>query len=171
MLPGDEFTAANIARVIAYDSRVTPTGNVTTTETGVFRFDDLPIISGHLYRLTVSNINVDGDTGLDGDNLNQIWLVRLRLATDTVMGTLATTSSTQSNSLRQSIDDATNSNIVPWVSYWEAPADGFLSALWTVVRQGGEAGNIVWFCSSTDHADFVVEDLGPASQFLAGTVI
>jgi hypothetical protein len=169
--PGGFAYWEDLPRLIAYDERTTPTSNITTTETGVFRFDDVPIVAGHLYRMTVSNINIDGDTGLDGDNLNQIGKVALRYAYSASTGTTATTSSTQLNTWRQAIDDATNSNIVPWLNYYKATADGFLSLLWTLQRQGGEAGNIVWFCSSVDVAGFGVEDLGEYAPLVTGTVL
>lgn len=168
--PGDQFDVLHLPRIVAYDDRTTPTGNVTTTETSVFRFDNIEVIDGHLYQITVSNINVDGDTGDDGDTLNQLGLVRLRYAFSATPGTSATTSSTQKNSWRQPIVDAASSPVVPWVNYYRATADGYLSLLWTIVRQGGEGGNIVWFCSSTDVAEFTVFDMG-ADPGIGGTVL
>lgn len=165
MQPGDNFTALSVPRVVAYDTRTTPKTPVSTTELEVFRFDNVPLINGHLYEVTVSNINADGDTA------GQIALVRLRIATAGVPGTLATTSSTQKNSWRQYIDDATNSNVVPWVNYYEPTGDGFGSFLWTMQKQGSAGGNIQWFTSATDVAEFVIKDLGDVSGVPGGTNI
>lgn len=165
LLPGDKINAKDLVQPIAYGARTTTTGSISTTETGVYRFDNVPVIAGHLYEIKVSNANLDGDTA------GQIACVRLRIAYSATTGTSATTSSTQRNTLRQYVDDATNSNIVPWVNYYTASADGFISTLWSLQKQGAAGGNLVWFCSTTDIAEFTIIDLTEHSALVGGTVI
>ncbi len=165
LLPGDKLNSIELPRLIAYDDRTTPSGPSAGTEVPVFRFDNVPVIADHLYEIKVSNINADGDTA------GQIAMVRLRLAFSATTGTAATTSSTQRNTWRQYVDDATNSNITPWTNYYPASTDGYLSILWSLQRQGAASGNVVWFCSATDIAEFTVVDLGERSGVVGGTIL
>jgi hypothetical protein len=135
--------------VIARGRRTSATGNITTTETGVLRIDNIPVYAGRLYRISTSNINMDTSVA------NDIGVCRIRISTSGA----ASTSSTQIANIRQTVDDATNSNIVPENCFYVPGADGTLSVLLSAVRQSG-TGNLVIFCSGTDILDLVVTDEG-----------
>lgn len=135
--------------IIARGRRTTSTGNVTTTETGALRVDNIPVYAGRVYRISTSNINMD--TSVDNDAAR----AAIRYTTS---GT-ATTSSTLGNYMRCTIDSASQSNVHNLIMYYAPSADGTLSILLTLLRQAG-TGNIIFFCSGTDIMDLVVEDLG-----------
>lgn len=146
---GDVISAADLPVAIARGRRTTATGNITTTETGVLRLDGIPVFSGRLYRISTSNINMDTSVP------NDIGVCRIRVSTSGA----ATTSSTQIANIRQTIDDASKSNIVPLNTFYVPSADGTLSVLLSAVRDSG-TGNLVVFCSGTDILDMVVTDEG-----------
>lgn len=135
--------------VIARGRRTTSTGNVTTTETGALRVDNIPVYAGRLYKISTSNMNMD--TSVDNDAAR----AAIRYSTS---GN-ATTSSTLGNYLRNTIDSASQSNVHNLVMFYAPAADATLSILLTLLRQSG-TGNIIFFCSGTDILDLVVEDLG-----------
>lgn len=152
---GDPVTADSLDTylplgVIRRGRRTTPTGNITTTETGVLRLDNIPIVVNHLYSISTSNINLDGTVA------NDIGNVRIRVD---ATGASATIASTQIGQLRQTMDDPTNSNILPENTYYLAAATGSLSVLLSAIRTSG-TGNVVLFCSNTDILDMVITDLG-----------
>lgn len=150
---GDIILSDDIPVIVKRGRRTTATGNITTTETGVLRVDDIPVRNGWGYRILTSNINLDTSVG------NDIASVRLRVAFSASTGTAATTSSTLINQLRNTIDDATNSNVLPLSGNYFATADGYISVLLSAIRQAG-TGNIVVFCSSTEILDLVIEEMG-----------
>ena len=145
--------------IIARGRRTTSTGNVTTTETGVLRVDNIPVYAGRIYKISTSNMNMD--TSVDND--------AARAAFRTSTSGAATTSSTLGNYLRNTIDSASQSNVHNAVMFYVAGADGTLSVLLTLLRQSG-TGNIIMFCSGTDILDMVIEDLG-VDPGDSGTVI
>lgn len=153
---GQRLTAAVIAAgfpngVVARGRRTTPTGNVTTTETGVLRLDGIPVKAGRGYEITTSDMNMDTSVS------NDLATARIRINT---AGT-AITSSTQIVQMRNTIDDATNSNVIPLQCYYFPTSDATLSVLLTVQRVAG-TGNIIIFCSGTEILDLVVRDMGIA---------
>ena len=153
---GDVIFASDInnqPKIIARGQRTTATAAITTTETGVIRLDDVPVRNGYCYEITVDNINIDTSVA------NDIGIVRMRYVFAASAGSTATTTSTQLNTWRNTIDDATNSNVLPWVNHYFATADGFLSILFSLQRQAG-TGNLIWFCSATDVCNVVVKDIG-----------
>lgn len=127
--------------------RTTATGNITTTETGVLRVDSIPVYGGRAYRITTSNINLD--TSIDDD----VAAARIRISTS---GN-ATTSSTQIGELRNTIDDASQSNKDVLNCMYYPSSDGTLSVLLSAIRMAG-TGNIVVFCSGTEILDLVITD-------------
>jgi hypothetical protein len=145
-------TAADAKKgIIARGRRTSSTGNVTTTETGFLRIDNIPVVSGRAYRIMTNGINLDTDTS------NDVGTVRLRASTS---GT-ATTSSTLLSYFRNTIDNNSQSNIIPLSGMFIAGSTGNLSVLLSVQRQAG-SGNLVIFCTATDYLDFWVEDMGVA---------
>jgi len=135
--------------VIKRGRRTTATGAITTTETGVLRIDNIPVVAGRLYRISTTNINMDGSVA------NDIGACRIRVST----AGAATTASTQIANIRQTIDDPTNSNIVPENCFYVPGSSGTLSVLLSAVRVAG-TGNVVVFCSGTDILDMVITDEG-----------
>lgn len=150
-MTGERFRDAVPNGVIARGRRTTATGNITTTETGVLRLDSVSVLAGRLYRISTSNINMDTSVA------NDICAARIRISTS---GT-ATIASTQIANIRQTIDDATNSNIVPLNTFYAPSSDATLSVLLSAIRVAG-TGNLVVFCSGTDILDLVVSDEGVA---------
>lgn len=136
--------------VLARGRRTSATGTITTTETLVIRLDNIPVKAGRLYRISTSNINMDTTVA------NDIGTCRIRIST----AGSATTASTQIANIRQTIDDATNSNIVNLDTFYAPASDATLSVLLSAIRQAG-SGNLVVFCSGTDILDLVVTDYGP----------
>lgn len=135
--------------VIKRGRRITTTGSVTTTETGVLRIDSIPVYAGRLYRISTNGLNID--TSVDNDAAS----VRIRASTS---GSASITS-TLLGTLRTTIDSATQSNILPDQAFFVASADGTLSVLLSLIRISG-TGNIVIFCDATNYLDMVVEDMG-----------
>lgn len=139
--------------VIARGRRTTTTGNVTTTETGFLRLDNIPVKSGRIYQINTTNINMD--TSIDND----VGDVRLRVAYSATTGTAATIASTLVAHLRNAIDSSVSSNILPMNAFYVASADGYISLLWSLVRVAG-TGNLVIFATASDYVDFVVQFAG-----------
>jgi hypothetical protein len=154
MPSGDKVKYSDLGRIVARGRRSTATGNLTTTETGVLRLDNVPVFDSRAYAILSANLNVDASVA------NDIGECRYRVAQATGTGTTATTSSTQIGRWRSTIDDATNSNVLPWVAFYYPSADGYLSVLLSAFRASG-SGNIVVFANNVEPIDLVVLDLGP----------
>lgn len=153
---GQKLTAAFMATayptgVIARGRRTTATGSVTTTETGVLRLDSVPLLAGRAYEISTSGINLDTSVA------NDIATARIRISTSGA----ATIASTQIAQMRNTIDDAANSNVIPLQTYYFPGVDTTLSVLLSIVRVAG-TGNIIVFCSGTEILDLIVTDLGVA---------
>jgi hypothetical protein len=133
--------------------RTTSTGSVTTTETPFLRLDNIPVASGRIYQINTTNINLD--TSIDND----IGDVKCRVAFSSTTGTLATIASTQLTHMRNTIDSAAQSNVLPMNAFYIAPSDGYISLLLSLVRVTG-TGNLIIFASSTEILDFVVQYAG-----------
>jgi hypothetical protein len=153
MPSGDRVYASDGQRIVARGRRTTPTGSITTTETGVLRVDNIPVFAGKGYRILTSNINLDTSVA------NDIADARIRVAQAATTGTAATISSTQIGHMRCTIDDAAQSNVLPASVYYWPSSDGYLSVLLSAQRITG-TGNIVVFCSSVELLDLVIEELG-----------
>lgn len=134
--------------------RTTVTGLVTTTETPFLRLDNIPVQAGKVYQINVTNINIDTTVS------NDIGDCRLRVAYAATTGTLATIASSQIAHFRNTIDDATQSNVGQLGAFYIATADGYTSMLLSIQRVSG-TGNLVVFCSTTEILDFVVQFGGP----------
>jgi hypothetical protein len=150
---GDIILTTDIPVLVSRGRRTTATGNITTTETGVLRLDDVAVRSGWAYEIFTNNINLDTSVA------NDIAAARLRVAFSASPGTSATTSSTQIQQMRNTIDDATNSNIIPMNALYLPGSTGYLSVLLSAIRVAG-SGNIVVFASGTDTLELMVRELG-----------
>jgi hypothetical protein len=148
-LAGDITYASDLGGVVARGRRTSATGNVTTTETGVLRLDGIPVRAGRAYRISTSNINLDTSVA------NDIAAANLRISTSGA----ATTSSTQICQMRNTIDDAANSNVLPMTAFYYPSGAGTLSVLLSIVRVSG-TGNIILFASTVEILDLVVTDEG-----------
>jgi hypothetical protein len=140
--------------IVKRGRRITSTGNITTTETGWLRLDNIPVLAGNVYQINTTNINVD--TSVDND----IADVKLRVAYSATTGTLATITSTLVGHLRGTIDSASISNIIPMNMFYMATANGYISLILTLQRVAG-TGNIIIFATGADFIDFVVQFGGP----------
>lgn len=151
---GDDVDSAlntvDIKGVVARARRSTPTGNITTTETGVLRLDGISVRQGRFYQICTSNLNMDTSVA------NDIGICVIRVSTSGA----ATTSSTQIAYVRQFIDDASRSNVAPENCFYVPSADATLSVLLSAQRVAG-TGNLVVFASSVEMLDLTVIDLGP----------
>lgn len=136
--------------VVARGRRITSSGTITTTETGVLRLDNIPVQAGKIYRISTSGINMD--TTVAGD----VAACRFRLAFGVAPGNLSSTSAAQIGQLRLAQDNAAQSNIAPGQAFYVATADGYISVLMSVVRMAG-TGNIVVFASGSEILDLTVE--------------
>lgn len=139
--------------LLARGRRITSTAGVTTTETGFLRIDNIPVLAGKVYQFLTTNMNVDTTVS------NDIADVRLRLLYSASPGSPATTSSTQICHMRNTVDDATQSNVLPLNGFYVPSADGYISVLLSVVRVSG-SGSIVVFCSGSEILDFTIQDIG-----------
>lgn len=136
--------------IIARGRRSSSTGNITTTETGVLRLDNVPVVNGRIYKISTNGVNMD--TSVDNDAAT----TRIRINT---AGTATTSSTPVFAPLRQTIDNASQSNIVPLECFYVAGATGNISILLSMIRQTG-SGNIILFASATDYLEIIVEDMG-----------
>lgn len=135
-----------VVGVVARGRRTTTTGAITTTELGVLRVDNIPVVAGRLYKIAVGGVNMDASA-----NANDIATCRIRVST---IGA-ATITSTQIGQIRNTIDDPTTSNILAGNFWFPAAASGTLSVLLSCARITG-TDNITVFCSGTDILDMVV---------------
>lgn len=136
--------------IVKRGRRTTSTGNVTTTETGVLRIDNIPVLAGRWYQISTGPLNMDGSVD------NDIGKVQIRAS----QSGAATTASTLIGYMRQTIDSAAQSNVVNLNAWYLAPSDGTLSVILTLIRQTG-TGNIIIFCSTSgDILDMVVQFAG-----------
>lgn len=138
-----------VVGVLARGRRITSTGNITTTETGVLRLDNIPVVAGVAYAIIVSEINMDTSVA------NDIASSKFRVSTSGA----ATTASTQIAQIRNTIDDAGQSNILSGSFIYPSSSSGTLSILMSLVRVQG-TGNITIFASAVDILDMTVICLG-----------
>lgn len=148
---------------IARARRTTSTGNVTTTETGVLRIDNVLVKSGSIIQVQTGPLNLDTDVA------ETVATARLRVAYSATTGTAATTSSGMIGQYRANQENATQSNVGTFNGFYIVSADGYISVLLSILRQAG-SGNIVCFSDSTNPTDLVVQ-YGGADPGDTGVVI
>ena len=152
IVTADRLNESHPLGTIARGRRTTATSTVTTTETGVLRLDSVPLVGGHAYKIAMSDINMDTSVA------NDVGVVRFRIDTT---GAAATTTSTQIQQMRNTIDNATDSNVIPMQAFYHPASDETLSVLFSLQRTSG-TGNLIVFCSSVDILDMHIIDLGVA---------
>jgi len=131
--------------------RNTSTGNVTTTETGILRIDNVPVRAGSIYQISTGELNLDTDV------VGTIGTAKARAFYQATTGGVCTVANgTQFGLFRAYQDDATQSNVGNLSCVYIATADGYISVLLTIVRQGG-TGNVVAFASSGEPLDLFIQ--------------
>lgn len=131
--------------------RTTTSINITTTEIPVLRLDNVPVRAGQVYQIQTGEVNPDVDT------IGTIATVRIRYFFQTTSGGLATViNSTQVGLYRVYQDDAGQSNVGNINTFYLPTADGFVSILMTVIRQGG-SGIINMFATTGEPLDMYVQ--------------
>jgi hypothetical protein len=140
----------NAQTIVARGRRTTSTGSITTTETGALRLDNIPVVGGKIYRISTSAVNLDTSVA------NDIGSVRFRVAYSPTTGTAATIASTLVGFIRNTIDDAGSSNVIPASCFYMPSADGYISVLVSAIRNAG-TGNLIIFAAVSEPFDLVIE--------------
>lgn len=148
---------------IARARRITASGNVTTTETGVLRVDNVLVKAGSIIQVQTGPLNLDTDVA------ETVATARLRVAYSATTGTTATTSSGLIGTYRANQENASQSNVGTFNGFYIVAADGYISVLLSILRQAG-TGNIVAFADASNPIDLVVQ-FGGADPGDTGVVI
>lgn len=134
----DDFAA--VPRIVARGNRTT-SSTATTTEVGVLRLDNIPVLSGKIYPVFLNGVVFASSAS--GDLIE----ARLRASTSGA----ATTSSTQFGSTTESSFTAGgNQRIQPAVALYIPSGDATLSILLSVARVSG-TGNVSLLVSAATH--------------------
>lgn len=155
VLAGDTATAAQwnldtLGGTLIARGRRETNSTTTTSEVGVLRLDDIPILAGRTYIIDTSSLSMDGNTA------NDILRATIRYTTD---GTTPTTSSTilvLAQELQANASFSVFCN--PRASYTPA-GNETLSLLLTVARATG-AGTVGMVGSATNPIELFVIDMG-----------
>ena len=131
----------------------TSNSSTTTTEVGVLRIDDIPILSGHRYKIETNSITLHSTVA------NDVVRATLRYTTD---GSTPTTSSTQLCDAQLSAVNTTFPATSIASGSYVPGSNQTLSVLLTVSRQTG-SGNAQLLGSSTFPIEIYINDLGPDS--------
>jgi hypothetical protein len=157
VLAGDIIVASTINDIIAasLNSNIRRARRITaktpiTAEAGYLRLDDIPVIAGHTYRITTSNLTLDSTVN------NEVGAARLRAVQSATTGTAATTASTQIGEMRsyQSENTLADENVL--TANWYPATNGFLSVLLSGIRITA-LGTFQFFASATAPVDLIVE--------------
>lgn len=144
---------ANTQKMVKRGRRVTAKTGITTTETGVLRVDDVPVIAGGAYRIMTSNLNLDSTVA------NDSLTARMRVLFSASTGSPATTASPQIASMRNTQDKTTYSNLIPLSGFYFPGSSGFISVLISGVRADG-TGTMQFFASAGEPLDLTIEYAG-----------
>lgn len=131
--------------------RITSAAGITTTETGILRIDNIPVKAGSIYNLQTAEMNLTSTT------VGCIASARIRQFYQATAGGVCTVANGSLVSLyRVYQDDGTQSNVGTMNGIYIATADGYISALLTVVRQGG-GGTIIPYAVAGEPMDMFVQ--------------
>lgn len=150
--------------IVAYGRRTTASANATdTTGVGVLRLDDIPVISGRAYEISINNFVLKSTVSLDYAASSIVY---------TTDGSTPSTSSTELPKSRAQgrVEDTSNGFTRTVLSIYTPSANETLSILLKVMRLSG-TGNVTIFANTTAFpVEMYVRDLGvrPADT---GTVI
>lgn len=141
-------------RVVKRGRRDTAKTGITTTETGVLRVDDIPVVSGYMYRISTSGANFDVTSGTIAADETFSMNCRAEFG-----GSAATTASTTIGKIRLPVNSVSQGPIVPMMVFYYATASGMLSVLLTGLRQSGACTYQV-FADATTPLDLTIEYAG-----------
>lgn len=127
--------------------------STTTTEIGVLRIDDIPILSGHRYKIETNSITLHSSVA------NDVVRATIRYTTD---ASTPTTSSTQLCDAQLSAVNTTFPATSIASGSYVPGSNQTLSVLLTVSRQTG-TGNAQLLGSATFPIELYINDLGPDS--------
>lgn len=128
---GDKVRAADGVRLVARGQRTTSGSTFTTTETGFFRLDDVPVYHGKVYMLETSNMNADTNTA------NDVIDVKCRVKYGATAGGTAGITDTQIGHLRVKQSETTFSDVLSLNAAYIPSADGYASFLLAGQRVAG----------------------------------
>lgn len=131
----------------------TSNSSTTTTEIGVLRIDDIPILSGHRYKIETNSITLHSSVA------NDVVRATIRYTTD---GSTPTTSSTALCDAQLSAVNTTFPATNLASGSYVPGSNQTLSALLTVSRQSG-TGNAQLLGSATFPIELYINDFGPDS--------
>lgn len=150
---GEEATAAKMNRHgIKGRARRTSNSTTTTTETGVLRLDDIPILAGRCYEIKSSPL------GLDSSVTNDETIAQIRYTTDASTPTTSSTVLPGSRVQTRQTDANVAEHKVICTTYTPA-ADETLSLLLCVARLAG-TGNHSITPDTSGITEFTVVDIG-----------
>ncbi len=141
-------------RVIARGRRITAKTGITTTEVGIIRLDNIPVVSGYMYRIGSSGINADiTSAGPAASDETFTFVCRAEL------GATATTASASLGRIRFTVNSISQGPIIPMTTFYYAGATGTLSVLITGFRQSGTQ-TYQAFADASNPIDLTVEYAG-----------
>ena len=147
----------NQQRVLKRGRRITDRTGIATTEVGILRVDNCPVLAGTMYRISTSSINLDIDPNTTP--AGEVQTAILRVAYSATTGTLATTTSPEIGRIRMNLADASQGPVLPAQGFYFAAADGYISVILTSFRQAGSA-TLKIAASSTVPLDLTIEYAG-----------
>ncbi len=149
-----------VGSVLARGNRATSKTGITT-ETAFFRFDDVPVLSGHAITMELSGVSLQPAS----DASTQVGAIRVRYTTD---GSTPTTSSTELSIHRVACPTTANAPYFSFVATYYPPSDMNLSVVWTVSREAGTVNQQA--APSVGGMQFQIVDRGAAPS-ASGTSI
>lgn len=144
-------------RVLARGRRTSDKTGIGTTELGVLRIDNIPVLSGYMYRISTSSINMDIDP--NATPAGEIQTAVLRVAFSATTGTSATTASDEIGRIRLDIANQSQGPIANAQGFYFAASTGYISVLLSSVRQAG-SNTLKIAASATVPLDLTVEYAG-----------
>jgi hypothetical protein len=145
-------------RVLARGQRITSKTNITTTEVGILRVDDIPVVAGYMYRISSGGINAD-ITSAGPAAADETFSFFCRAAFSATTGTAATTSSPSIGKIRFPVNSISQGPIIPLTVFYYASTDGYISVLISGIRQSGTQ-TFQAFADASNPIDLTVEYAG-----------
>lgn len=154
---GDVLTAAGlnnaVRKAVARANRVSnSTASASTTEVGVLRLDDIPLLGGHSYRIAWS-LNFDVTTNADS------MRALLRYTNDSSTPSTASTILPGSGGEAELTDNAIAEHLQVDTSYTPASNELF-SCLLTIRHNQGTSVSIAQADASVFHTQIWIDDMG-----------
>lgn len=153
---GQVLTAAQLnalPKIVRRARRVTNSTG-TTTEIGVERLDDIPILAGRCYEISTTTLIIDGTS--DGGQI----AAHIRYTTDGSTPTTASPIIPGGNTQFRQAANAVTESAAPICTTYTPVADETLSLLLTVRNFAG-GGTVAMAADSINIIEMRVKDLGP----------